>query len=143
MPESTRGPFAAAPEELGKWGFVLSSPTSPQGVCVGRQPSAWEDKTQGWLKHNRRSTLPQGIASGVLLALPAKRAANLCSAQVTVGFTRGKIPPPRPTAPILLALGPKKRHTLGYSRYLGTQLRHRIFCLRAPASSHQIGRAHV
>lgn len=112
MPKSTQGPFAAAPEELGKQGFVLSAPTSPQGVCVGMQPPAREDKTRGWLKPNK-SAPPWGIASGALLALPAKGAANLCPAQVTAGFTRGKIPPPQPTVPVLLALGPKRRHTQG------------------------------
>lgn len=59
---------------------------------------------KGWLKPKRRSTAPWGIVSG---ALPVKGLASLCPGQVTVGFTMGKTPPPHPTAPVSLPLGPK------------------------------------
>lgn len=76
------------------------------------QSPTWENSTQGWLKPKRRSTAPWGIVSDALLALPAKGLASPCPVQVTVGFTRGKIPPPHPATPVSLPLGPKiKTHT--------------------------------
>lgn len=74
-------------------------------------------------KPQEKHILPCGTTSAALLALLVKGAANLCSAQVAVGPTRGKILPPHPAALTLLAQGPKKRHTVGYLRYLGTQFR--------------------
>lgn len=107
------GTICSSTRRPGKMGICFEHSHLTSRVCAGMQPPAQEDKTGRWLKPNRRSTPPQGIASGALLALPVKGAANLCSAQVTVSFTRGKIPPPHPTAPILLALGPKSQTCTG------------------------------
>lgn len=93
-------------------------------TCMGGQDKGLAQKPQ------EKHILPCGTTSAALLALLVKGAANLCSAQVAVGPTRGKILPPHPAALTLPAQGPKKKTHSG----VFALLRYSIQMLNLPSA---------